>query len=159
MRKLLIIFCAVITCSLFAEIRMPSVFNDGMVLQREASVPVWGWADNGAAVSVSYAGQKKTTTCKDGKWMVKLDALKASATPAEMVIKVGDESKSIKDILVGEVWLCGGQSNMDFTLGGLTRKVRNEKYRPLMDYIKERGGDCGRSATASLQSAAHRFVA
>ena len=127
MRKLLFVVCAAITCSLFAEIRMPAVFNDGIVLQREAPVPVWGWADDGAAVTVSYAGQTKTATCKDGRWMVKLDPLQASATPAEMVIKVGDESKSIKDILVGEVWLCGGQSNMDFTLEGLTRTLRKEK--------------------------------
>ena len=136
MRKLLFIIFAAVTCSLFAEIKMPAVFNDGMVLQREAPVPVWGWGSDGAAVSVSYAGQKKTTTCKDGKWMVKLDPLKASANPAEMTIKVGEETKSIKDILVGEVWLCGGQSNMDYTLQGLTRTLREEQYKPLMDYIK-----------------------
>lgn len=96
-----------------AELKLASVFGDHAVLQREAVVPVWGMADAGAEVAVEFDGQKKTTKADaTGKWMVKLDPLPASAVPRELKVS----GVVIKDVLVGEVWLCGGQSNMEWAL-------------------------------------------
>jgi sialate O-acetylesterase len=96
-----------------AEPKLPALFADHMILQRDAAVPVWGWADSGQRISVEFAGQKKTTTSgKDGKWMVKLDPLPASSEPREL--RAG--GVILRDVLVGDVWLCSGQSNMGFNV-------------------------------------------
>jgi len=100
-----------------AEIEMPSLFSDGMVLQRDTAVPVWGGADADDEVTVTFAGQTKSTTAgKDGKWMVKLDPLKVARKGTAMVITAddGDQKVTIDDVLVGEVWICSGQSNMEW---------------------------------------------
>lgn len=131
------IFFFLLSFSLMAEINLPSVFGDGMVLQQKQAAPVWGWAASGTEVTVSFKGQKKSAKADaNGKWMLKLDALNASAESAEMTIKVGSETKVIKDVLIGEVWLCGGQSNMDFKLVMLTGKAREAQYEPLAEYIR-----------------------
>ena len=89
-----------------------------MVLQQGMSVPVWGWADPGEKVTVSIAGQTQTATAgPDKKWMVHLENLKASSDPIEMTI-AGENAIKISDVLVGEVWLGSGQSNMDFVVSG-----------------------------------------
>ncbi|MBI3881927.1 MAG: exo-alpha-sialidase [Verrucomicrobia bacterium] len=99
--------------------KLPTVFSDHMVLQADAAVAVWGWADVGEAVTVSIAGQSQTTTAgADGKWMVKLDKLKPSGEPQTLTVK-GKNSLTVKDVLVGEVWLASGQSNMEMQLKGL----------------------------------------
>lgn len=96
-----------------AEIKLPAFIADHMVLQRDTAVPVWGWATPGEAVTVSFAGQSKATKSDEkGKWLVKLDPLAASEESREM--RIG--SRVIKDVLVGEVWLASGQSNMGFPL-------------------------------------------
>ena len=95
-----------------ADVRLPAIFSDHAVLLSEATVPVWGWADAGEKVEVSLAGQTKSATPgADGKWTVKLDALKADAKPQELTVK-GKNTLTVKDVLVGEVWLGSGQSNM-----------------------------------------------
>ncbi len=95
-----------------ANIVLPDVIGDAMVLQRTGSVPIWGKADPGEVVTVRFAGQtKKATTDKDGKWRINLDRLSASSTPATMTIS-GKNTIELKNILVGEVWLVAGQSNM-----------------------------------------------
>lgn len=96
-------------------LRLPALFGDHMVLQCEQAVPVWGWAKPGEEVTVEFAGQKKTTRADvAGKWLVKLDPLKVNAEPQDL--KVG--SLVINDVLVGDVWLCSGQSNMGMNVGG-----------------------------------------
>jgi len=94
-------------------------FCDNMVLQRDMAVPVWGWSKPGTQVTVEFAGQKKTATAgADGKWMVELDPLKASFDPAEMVVTESTGKKVVlKNILVGEVWMASGQSNMQWKVG------------------------------------------
>jgi sialate O-acetylesterase len=93
----------------WGEIKVNPLFSDSMVLQCGMKVPVFGTADKGEKVTVQFAGQSKTATAgDDGKWIVKLDELKASGDGAEL--KVCDTV--IKDVLVGEVWVCSGQSNM-----------------------------------------------
>lgn len=97
-------------------IELGAPFTDNAILQREMLVPVWGWSKPGEKVTVEFAGQKKTATAgADGKWLIKLDALKASATPAEMVVTESSGAKRVlKNILVGEVWMASGQSNMQW---------------------------------------------
>jgi len=99
-----------------ADVKLPAIFSDHMVLQAGVSAPVWGWADAGEEVAVAIAGQTKTVTAgKDGKWMVKLDALKAGA-PVTLTVK-GKNTITVADVLVGDVWLCSGQSNMAMGVG------------------------------------------
>jgi sialate O-acetylesterase len=102
-----------------AELKLPAMFTSGGVLQQGIAVPVWGTADAGADVSVAFAGQKKTAKAgSDGKWVVKLDALKKNAKGDTITITSGDSKIEVKDVLVGEVWFCSGQSNMEWTVGG-----------------------------------------
>jgi len=106
-----------------AELRLPAIFSDHMVLQRGAPAPVWGWADVGSRVTVRFAGQSHSTTAApDGKWMIRLDSLEASAVPREFSVaaQVGDATETVRfsDVVVGEVWLLSGQSNMEMPLKG-----------------------------------------
>lgn len=110
-------FCALAvllltTISVRANVSLPDVISDGMVLQQKQRVPIWGNADPGETVTVRFAGQtKKTTAAPDSKWTIKLDPLSANATPATMIVS-GKNTIELKNILVGEVWLVAGQSNM-----------------------------------------------
>ncbi|MFC5457020.1 hypothetical protein [Prosthecobacter fluviatilis] len=104
--------------ALHAEVKLSKVFTPHMVLQRGMAVPVWGTAAPGEKVTVSFAGQSKTATADDkGAWSVKLDALQASTEPRTLTI--GD--KKIEDVLVGDVWVGSGQSNMDMTVSSYTK--------------------------------------
>ncbi len=99
-----------------AEVTLPSIFSDGMVLQAGVPVVIWGKASPDETVSVEFANQKKTCTADaTGRWCVTLDALSVSAQPRSL--KVG--SRVLTDVLVGEVWLCSGQSNMEMPVGDL----------------------------------------
>lgn len=94
-----------------ADVKLPAVISNHMVLQQDVAAPIWGWADNGEEVTVTIAGQSKSVKAgADGKWMVKLDKLTA-AGPHELTVK-GKNTLKIADVLVGEVWLGSGQSNM-----------------------------------------------
>lgn len=100
-----------------AEVTLPHILGDNMVLQQGQPVPVWGRAEPGEKVTVEFAGQRKTATANTaGQWGLWLPALKASAVPAEMVV-TGGNRVSFTNILVGEVWLCSGQSNMEKPIG------------------------------------------
>src|SRR5712692_2727905 len=95
-----------------ANISLPDVISGGMVLQQRQRVPIWGKADPGEVVTVRFDRQsKKVTAAADGKWLVRLDPMGANATPSTMFI-AGKNTIELKDILVGEVWLVAGQSNM-----------------------------------------------
>ena len=102
-----------------ADVRLSGVFTDHAVLQRGRPIPIWGWATPGESVSVAFAGQvKSTTTGADGKWMVRLDALPASQESRPLIVR-GRNTREVKDVLVGEVWLCSGQSNMALTMAAI----------------------------------------
>ena len=95
-----------------ADVRLPNILSDHMVLQSGQPLPVWGKADPGERVTVQIARQTlRTTAAADGKWRVMLKPLKPSAAPAQMVVR-GRNTLTVSDILVGEVWLASGQSNM-----------------------------------------------
>jgi sialate O-acetylesterase len=94
-----------------SQIKLPALVRDSMILQRDTKLPVWGWAAKGEKVTVQFLGKSyKTTTGADGKWSVTLPALKAGG-PFTMTIS-GSNKIMLKDILVGDVWFCSGQSNM-----------------------------------------------
>jgi sialate O-acetylesterase len=91
---------------------LPDVISEAMVIQRDRPIPIWGQAAPGEAVTVRFAGQSRQEVAgSDGKWLVKLEAIHANATPATMTIS-GNNTIELKNILVGEVWLVAGQSNM-----------------------------------------------
>ena len=96
------------------RLHLPHILSDHMVLQRGKPVPIWGWAKQGEVITVTFAGQKKQTTVEgaDGRWEVWLNPLPTSAEPADLRV-AGTETITVKDVLVGEVWLCSGQSNME----------------------------------------------
>ena len=100
-----------------AIVKLPYIFTNNMVLQRDVKVPVWGWAAKGEGVKITFAGKKYSAKpAVDGKWTVYLDPLPAGG-PYEMVIK-GKNEIVLKNILMGEVWVCSGQSNMEMPLAG-----------------------------------------
>ena len=101
-----------------ASVTTPHLFSDHMVIQQEKPVRVWGWAEPDESVTVEFKGNRETTQAdSNGAWKVELPAVKASAEGATMTIK-GSNTIVINDILVGEVWICSGQSNMEWNLGG-----------------------------------------
>ena len=104
--------------SVHADVQVSNLFSDNLVFQRDMPVPVWGTAKPDEEVKVEFAGQVKTAKADAaGKWLVKLDPMKTSVEPATMVIKSSitqSPNLEIKNILVGDVWLCSGQSNMEY---------------------------------------------
>jgi sialate O-acetylesterase len=100
-----------------AELKLPAIIGDNMVLQQKQTNPIWGWDNPGTEVTVTFAGQTKTAKADaNGKWTVKLDPVPANAQPQPLSIK-GTTSRELKNILVGEVWVCSGQSNMQWNVG------------------------------------------
>ena len=107
-----------------AEVRLAALFGDHMVLQREAAVSAWGTATPDEVITVELGKQKLSTRAdKDGKWRVRLAPLKPGA-PLELTV-TGQNKIVLRDVLVGDVWLCSGQSNMDM------RVARGDRYWPL----------------------------
>lgn len=145
--KISIVFSVVaISASLAsAAVETASPFADGMVLQRDMDVPVWGWADPGEKVTVTFAGNTRTAVASaDGKWRVNLPPLKASKERREL--RVND--RVFKDVLVGEVWYCSGQSNMQLALVGDNPRSRDRNgslvaqmtYRPFIRFVQMKSG-------------------
>jgi sialate O-acetylesterase len=115
-----------------AEVRFHSLFGDHMVLQQGAKTPVWGQADAGEAVELSIAGQTgRTIADNQGTWRIDLADLKAGG-PYELVAK-GTNTVALRDVYIGDVWLCSGQSNMDFTVG----KTKQRSFAGVNDEAAE----------------------
>ncbi|WP_286965105.1 sialate O-acetylesterase [Flavobacterium sp. UBA4854] len=113
MKKSVIFIFLLISVLANANVRMPLIFSEGMVLQRNKQIPIWGFADANESVEIHFNKQiKKTTADKNGKWTVNLAAEKAGG-PFELIV-IGKNQITIKNVLVGEVWICSGQSNMEF---------------------------------------------
>ena len=139
-----------------------------MVFQRDAPVPVWGVADPGRAVTVRFADQvMETIADADGRWRVDLEAMPADASPRVLHVESGGESLERTDILVGEVWLCSGQSNMQMGLGraadGAAEAARaGDPLLRLMrveNHVVPRGGDVAGEWAACSPESAERFSA
>jgi sialate O-acetylesterase len=106
---------AVLACAVRAEVRPVSLFGDHAVLQRGIKIPVWGAASDGERVTVELAGQSATTVARDGRWRVDLEPLEPGG-PLTMTI-AGTNKIVLNDIMIGDVWICSGQSNMERQLG------------------------------------------
>jgi beta-glucosidase-like glycosyl hydrolase len=103
--------------SLQAQLRVSGIFADNMVIQQNEAVKIWGWASAGEKITVEFAGKTAIAkTQKDGSWEVVLPATKTASAPFILEIKTKKESVKFQNILVGEVWLCAGQSNMEWTV-------------------------------------------
>lgn len=107
-----------------------SLFSDNAVFQRGVEVPVWGTADNDEKITVEFNGQKVETVAANGKWLVKLKPMKENANPQTLVIR-GKNTLTFKNILIGEVWICSGQSNMERQLG-----LRSGQ-KPILNWLGE----------------------
>ncbi len=135
--KYILIFSLLCVAYLQARVKPNSIFSDHMVLQKGVPVSVWGMADDKESVTVTFNGQVETTTAINGKWLVKLKPMAYLATPTQMTISSGDTTLIINDILIGEVWICSGQSNMERQLGPRPPQLpiyNWEKERDLADY-------------------------
>jgi sialate O-acetylesterase len=125
-----------------AELKLAAVFSDHMVLQRDKPVPVWGWADPGEIITVEFADQKKSALADAaGKWQVKLDPMAASVQSRVLVVRSEklERQARVADVLVGEVWLGSGQSNMAMTINRAKdfEKERAASTLPLIRMFKE----------------------
>ncbi len=118
--------------TLFGEgLSFAKIFTDHCVLQREMPVPVWGWAEPKTQIQVNFADQRKTITSNEaGKWMIKLDPMKANTQGQDLKVTAGGTSITLKDILVGDVWLASGQSNMGFSIPKSTHAEEARKLIP-----------------------------
>jgi sialate O-acetylesterase len=121
-----------------AEVTPGPLFTDGAVLQRDKPIPVWGTAEPGERVTLAFAGQRvQVTTGRDGRWMVFLPPLPASAQGAELSIS-GRNTIVLRDVLIGEVWLCSGQSNMEWSVSRSAhaeREIAAANF-PLLRHVK-----------------------
>ncbi len=135
MRPRLLCLFLLLVALLRAELACPPVFGDHMVLQRDLPVAVWGTAEPSATVTVRFAGQEKTTAADaTGRWLLRLDALPASAEPRELTISARNQKSEIENrkfqyVLVGEVWFCSGQSNMEKQLGPRRGQQPTDNYQ------------------------------
>ena len=128
-----IMLAAVSSASLHAAVKPNPLFSDGAILQRGQAVPVWGTARDGEKVSVTLGDQKLTTTAADGTWRVELKPLTAGG-PFTLTI-TGDNTVTVNNVLVGEVWICSGQSNMEWPFN---RAANAAEQGPLAVYPKIR---------------------
>lgn len=155
-----------------ADVRLPALFSDHMVLQRNAPIHIWGWADAGERVAVTLAAERATATVgADGKWQVDLKPL-SSGGPDTLTV-VGKNTRALHDILIGDVWLCGGQSNMEFTLkraenGASTAakssdshlrlfKVHTQQANQPADDVKGTWSEAGPSTTPDFSAVGYFF--
>ncbi len=130
-RSLAIVALLLLSAGVDAAVKLPAVISANMVLQREEPVQVWGWADAGEKVTVTFAGQSVSTTADaQGNWSVKLKPMKASSEGRPLTVKGANEIK-LDNVLVGEVWIASGQSNMQWTV---SRSANAQKEIAAADY-------------------------
>jgi sialate O-acetylesterase len=124
--RMLLLLGLSISLVLQAGVKLPNVLTSNMVLQRDQSVPIWGTALPSEPVSVSFAGQTKNSFADvDGHWSVNLDPMSPSFEPSVMRISASGKDTVLENILVGDVWLCGGQSNMEYPM-----RIGLKRYAP-----------------------------
>lgn len=122
MTKFCLLSVLIITSFIFgdfflnAQVHLPDIFGDHMVFQQQQSIPIWGKADPGEMITIVFRNQQKEISAdQEGDWKVSLDPMPASSEPGELIIKASNKIV-MEDILIGEVWLCSGQSNMQWTI-------------------------------------------
>lgn len=138
-KQWLLLFMIFSICS-YANVRLPKIFADDMVLQRNKLIPIWGWADANEKIEIKFNNQIKTTKAdKYGKWTLRLDSENAGG-PYELIVK-GKNKISIKNVLVGEVWICSGQSNMEFKVSeaeNAAKEMQDANYTNIRTFTVSR---------------------
>ncbi|HEX9600072.1 MAG TPA: sialate O-acetylesterase, partial [Mariniflexile sp.] len=123
MKRLIIIaFLSFLTSfNINAQIKLPALFTDHMMLQQDMDAPIWGWANKNEKITVLTSWDSKAYEAKTdsyGKWLLKVKTPEADYTTYNITVSQGENSITINNILIGEVWLCSGQSNMEMPLKG-----------------------------------------
>lgn len=137
MRILLTFFLVATACSVKAQLELPSFISEGMVLQQKKANRIWGWAKPHDKVTVEFMSKKYGAFANDlGEWKVFLDPAEASTEANSMIISTSNEKKELKDILIGEVWVCGGQSNMEWRMSWLGNTYKREMETAKNDNIR-----------------------
>jgi len=140
-RLLVLAICLIASIHLSAEVVLPRILGHNMVLQREQPVTIWGKASVGEQVQVSFAGQSKSAQADAvGNWRVVLEPMKASGIGQDLSI-TGTNTIVLKNILVGEVWLCSGQSNMEYTMRKNSKVARPYNGHNPVDELKYADND------------------
>ncbi|MGD8779410.1 MAG: sialate O-acetylesterase [Ignavibacteria bacterium] len=135
LNKLIIIFFLFISTTTFGQVKLPKLISDGMVLQRDAEIKIWGWAAEGEKISVNFIDSTYTTTADNkGDWSIMLPNLQAGG-PYEMQISAGNLI-TIHDIMIGEVWICSGQSNMELNMKRVSPLYGDEIAASENSYIR-----------------------
>jgi sialate O-acetylesterase len=123
-----------------ADVKLPAIFGDNMVLQQNMPIKVWGWAAADEKVSVKLAGKEQATQAdKNGDWAVTFEPLKAGGDAIELTV-TGNNTLTLKNILVGEVWICSGQSNMEFHLASVKnaqKEIEQSDYPQIREFSVE----------------------
>ena len=145
-----------------AEVKMPAVFGEHMILQRGKPVPVYGSAVAGEKITVTFHGQSlATTTNPRGVWQLKLAAMSADPNGQPLTVR-GSNTLTFNDVLVGDVWLCSGQSNMDMRLGGCERPadVAGAAYPGIRQFLSPAGSwkECTPASAAEFSGVAFYFA-
>ena len=122
----------------FSQIKLPKLISDGVVLQRNEKVKIWGWASPNEKITLNFKSKNYLTEAdKEGNWAILLPAQKAGG-PYEMVLKASNEIK-VKDILFGDVWICSGQSNMELPMERVKEKygeiIKNSKNDNIRQFL------------------------
>jgi sialate O-acetylesterase len=140
MKKQFLFLFLVFSICANANVRLPKLFANDMVLQRNKLIPIWGWADANEKIEVQFNKQTKTAKAdKNGKWIIRLDAENAGG-PYELSIK-GKNKIVIKNVLVGEVWICSGQSNMEFKVSqanNAEKEINDADYPYIHEFTVDR---------------------
>jgi len=114
-KNFLLLLLSFLSLQIFANVTLPKIFGDNMVLQRNKSIPVWGWAEANEKITLQFNHQTKNVTAdKNGSWKINLGKETAGG-PYQLVVK-GNNTVTFNNVLVGEVWICSGQSNMEFSV-------------------------------------------
>ncbi|PZP40710.1 MAG: sialate O-acetylesterase, partial [Pseudopedobacter saltans] len=173
MKIFTIVFLSLITIqNLHAKLVLPKILGNDMVLQQGQSVPIWGWSEPNEKITIFFKGQTRTTIANSkGEWKVVLSSLKASFDSSELTIKSSSETIVLHNILVGEVWLCSGQSNMEFAMRKISKlqsppnsnwpiheleKAKNKNIRIFLDERKKMSPDSTHSGWATAEGSALR---
>ncbi len=114
----LLLITTLFSSALHGEIRLPHIFSNNMILQRDKSLKIWGWADKNEKIRIEILGQiKETKSNKSGYWYVNLDPISYGG-PYQMKIQGSKNLITLDNILIGDIWLCSGQSNMEMAVNG-----------------------------------------
>ena len=134
--KMIFIFLIIISITSFGQVKLPKLISDGMVLQRNSELKIWGWASAGEKISIQFIDKNyNTTTDNKGDWSVTIPAHKAGG-PYEMNIKANN-SITIHDIMIGDVWVCSGQSNMELPMKRVSWNYPGEIEHSANKYIRQ----------------------